>query len=110
MPYAPPTAHSTPGAITTHCKITRYSPFGPQQPLAALRLGIVRYLRGEFAAAERAFRRAQQGALRPRDAELTSIYLAATLDAQGKVERAARLYTQLQSCAAHCFFAGSARC
>jgi tetratricopeptide (TPR) repeat protein len=78
----------------------------PQQPLAALRLGIVRFMRGEHAPAERALRRALQSDLRPRERELASLYLAATLEAQGKAEAAAQLYTRLQSCGADCFFAG----
>jgi Flp pilus assembly protein TadD len=78
----------------------------PHKPQAALRLGIVRYIRGEHTAAERALRRALQRNLRPRDAELAAIYLAATLDAQGKVERAAQRYTQLRRCHTRCFFAG----
>lgn len=67
-------------------------------PDAALRLGMLRAIRGEHAAAERALRAAMQAGLRPADYQLALLYLGHALAASGRAELALKTWALADDC------------
>ncbi|MEI8306844.1 MAG: tetratricopeptide repeat protein [Chloroflexales bacterium] len=67
-------------------------------PEAALRLGIVRAIRGEYTPAERALRLAMQGGLRPANYQLALIYLGQVLANDGRAALAVETWALTNDC------------
>ncbi|MEI7769611.1 MAG: tetratricopeptide repeat protein [Chloroflexales bacterium] len=67
-------------------------------PVAALRLGMVRAIRGEHTPAERALRLAMQGGLRPADYQLALIYLGQVLADDGRAALASKTWALTDDC------------
>jgi thioredoxin-like negative regulator of GroEL len=67
-------------------------------PEAALRLGMIRAIRGERAPAERALRLAMQSGLRPADYQLALLYLGQVLADNGRAALAAKTWALVDDC------------
>jgi tetratricopeptide (TPR) repeat protein len=67
-------------------------------PLAALRLGMLRLIRGEFRPAERAIRAAMQAGLAPADYQLALLYLGQTLVGDGRSGLAGQTWALMDDC------------
>ena len=67
-------------------------------PEAALRLGMVRAIRGEYSPAERALRLAMQGGLLPADYQLALIYLGHVLANDGRAALAVKTWALTEDC------------
>lgn len=78
--------------------LAAYTPLVPELPAAELRLGMVRALRGERAAAERALRSAMQRGLADDDYHLALVYLGRALADDGRSALAARTWALLEDC------------
>jgi Flp pilus assembly protein TadD len=81
-----------------HEALGRYAPLSPALPAAQLRLGVVRALRGERPAAERALRGAMQRGLRPAEYQLALIYLGRVLAEDGRAALAAQTWRLADDC------------
>ena len=81
-----------------HEALERYEALAPVLPLAQLRLGMVRTLRGERNAAERALYAALQRGLAPTDAALAHLYLGRALADAGRSDLAERRWQLLEPC------------
>lgn len=78
--------------------LAAYAPLAPALPDAQLRLGAIRALRGERAAAERALRSAMQRGLADGPYHLALLYLGRALADDGRAELAARTWLLLEDC------------
>lgn len=81
-----------------HEALAAYGRLAGELPAAQLRLGMVRTLRGERGAAERAIRGAMQRGLAPADYHLALLYLGRALADGGRAELAARTWLLLEDC------------
>jgi len=81
-----------------HEALGRYAPLAAALPAAELRLGLVRALRGERDAAERALRSAMQRGLAPADYQLALLYLGRVLADDGRPALAARTWRLADDC------------
>ena len=81
-----------------HEALERYAALAPSLPVAQLRLGMVRTLRGERNAAERALYAALQRGLAPTDAALAHLYLGRALTDAGRSDLAERRWQLLEPC------------
>lgn len=81
-----------------HEALAAYGPLAPALPEAQLRLGLVRALRGERVAGERALRLAMQRGLAPGDYHLALIYLGQLLANDGRAALALRTWALLEDC------------
>jgi Flp pilus assembly protein TadD len=81
-----------------HEALAAYGPLSPALPEAQLRLGMVRALRGEHAAAERALRAAMQRGLSPADYHLALLYLGRALADSGRGGLAGSTWLLIEDC------------
>ncbi len=81
-----------------HEALERYAALAPVLPVAQVRLGMVRTLRGERNAAERALYAALQRGLAPTDAALAHLYLGRALADAGRSDLAERRWQLLEPC------------
>ena len=81
-----------------YAALAAYESLAPQLPVAQLRLGMVRVLRGERVSAERAIRTAMQRGLAPADYHLALLYLGRTLADDGRSDLASRTWRLLADC------------
>lgn len=81
-----------------HEALQRYAPLAPELAGAQLRLGIVRALRGERSAAERAIRQAMQRGLSLVEYQLGLIYLGRVLAEDGRTALAAQTWQLAEDC------------
>jgi hypothetical protein len=81
-----------------HEALAAYGPLAPALAPAQLRLGAIRALRGEHAAAERAIRAAMQRGLSDADYHLALLYLGRALADSGRDEAAARTWRLADDC------------
>lgn len=81
-----------------HEALAAYGPLADGLPAAQLRVGMVRALRGERVAAERALRSAMQRGLAPADYHLALLYLGRALADDGRADLAGRTWLLLEDC------------
>lgn len=81
-----------------HEALAAYRPLDSMLPVAQLRLGMLRALRGEHAPAERALRAAMQRGLDPASYHLALLYLGRALADSGRDELAGRTWLLLEDC------------
>ncbi len=81
-----------------HEALERYAALAPVLPVAQVRGGMVRTLRGERNAAERALYAALQRGLAPTDAALAHLYLGRALADAGRSDLAERRWQLLEPC------------
>ncbi|NNJ13491.1 hypothetical protein EKD04_024505 [Chloroflexales bacterium ZM16-3] len=95
-----------------YAALRAYQQIDPRElPEAALRLGMVRAIRGEHGPAERALRTAMQGGLRPADYQVALIYLGQVLADGGSADLALRTWALADDCRSPdaCAYRGPAR-
>ncbi len=81
-----------------HEALTVLTPLAPDLPEAQVRLGMLRALRGEHAAAERQLRAAMLRGLKPADYQRALLYLGRTLADSGRRDLATRTWALVEDC------------